>query len=126
MGREEVNRELTDLKPELQELVKKIYSNIIVYNRLPMDMFEGKRSQERQQWLYDNKYSQTLNSNHKDGGAVDFVYCLDNKWSWDNSVLHYFDFLGERVLELYGDKIEWGGKCFGSFIDKPHFQLKRK
>ena len=123
MAKEDVNRELTDLKPELQELVKKIYSNIIVYNRLPIDMFEGIRTQERQQWLYDNKYSKTLNSNHKDGGAVDFVVFLDNKWSWDDRYLHYFNFLGGRVKELYGDKLTWGGEW--AWKDLAHYELKR-
>lgn len=123
MAKEDVCRDLTQLKPELQELVNKIYSNIIVYNRIPMEVFETKRTLERQEWLFKQGMSKTMNSRHLDGSAVDFVYCLDGKWSWDNSVLHYFDFLGKRVIELYGDRLEWGGSWL-QFIDKPHFQLK--
>lgn len=125
MGKEDINSDLTLLKPELQELVNKIYSNIIIYNRIPMEHFETMRTLERQEWLFHEGFSKTLNSKHLNGSAVDFVYRdpETKKWSWDNNVIHYFDFLGARVLELYGDKIFWG-KNFISFKDYPHFELK--
>lgn len=123
MAKEDVNRDVSQLQPEMQILVEKIYRNIIVHHQLPMGLFEGKRTQERQQWLFDQGYSKTLNSRHLDGSAVDFVFYYDGKWSWDNDKLHYFDFLGKRIVELYGDRLEWGGN-WTQFVDKPHIQLR--
>jgi peptidoglycan L-alanyl-D-glutamate endopeptidase CwlK len=124
MSKEDVNRDITLLKPEMQEMVNKIYRDIIVFNRLPIELFEGIRTQERQQWLFDQGYSKTLNSRHFDGSAVDFVYCVDGHWSWDNYTLHYIEFLGKRVMELYPDKLVWGGSWI-TFVDKFHFELRK-
>lgn len=125
MAKEDVDNNPDFLKPELRELVSKIYSNVILFHNLPMEMFECKRTLERQEWLVKQGFSKTLNSRHLDGSAVDFVFRDPQtlKWSWDNSIIHYYDFMGARVMELYGDRIEWGGK-WKTFVDKPHYQLK--
>lgn len=124
MSKEDVDRNVDNLKPEMKDFVQKIYSNIIVYNRLPMELFEGKRTMERQEWLFKQGYSKTTNSRHLDGSAVDFVWYdeTEKKWSWDNNILHYFNFLGGRVLELYGDRIVWGGSW--TWLDLAHFELR--
>jgi peptidoglycan L-alanyl-D-glutamate endopeptidase CwlK len=124
MSKEDVQRDVLLLKPELQNLVRNIEIGIIQYHNLPLKVFETKRTLERQEWLFEQGYSKTLNSRHLDGSAVDFVYYKDGKWSWDNGVLHYYHFLGERVKELFGNRLMWG-KDFINLTDLPHFELKK-
>jgi peptidoglycan L-alanyl-D-glutamate endopeptidase CwlK len=122
MSVEDVDNDVTHLKPELQDLVAKIKQNIIIYNNLPMKVFETARTPERQKWLFDNGYSKTLNSNHLTGSAVDIVYYLDGNWSWDNKIIYYFNFLGAKVKDLYGDQLTWGGEW--AWKDLAHYELK--
>jgi len=67
--------------------VKKKYPDAMV--------FEAKRSQERQNWLYgvgrthslDRKpVTRTLNSNHKDGNAVDIIFNGKREWPYDDLI----------------------------------------
>lgn len=61
--------------------------------------------------------TQTLNSNHIKGIAIDFAPCKDGKIWWDapESVWNEMGKIGKK----YG--FSWGGDWKG-FVDKPHFE----
>lgn len=78
-------------------------------------LFEGYRSPERQQTLYDTTKStkaRAWQSAHQYGLAADFVPYVLNEWSWANH--HDWKFL-KRCAQLCGldVPIDW---------DKPHVQ----
>lgn len=86
---------------------------------------EGLRTKERQQQLFNEGKSQTLNSRHLTGNAVDIVIFIDNKVTWD---LKYYKVLSEHikaVAKLNDVPIVWGGD-WKSFVDAVHFELDRK
>lgn len=46
---------------------------------------------------------------------------------YENAVILSFDILANKFLEIskkLGIEIEWGGTCFKTLVDRPHFQLK--
>jgi peptidoglycan L-alanyl-D-glutamate endopeptidase CwlK len=115
------------LEDDLKELVDHILCDIIVYHRLDFRVFETLRHPERQKYLVLNKFSQTLHSRHLPNikgksEAVDLVYHVDGKPTWDPKYKPQYDFLGHKILEKYGDKLRWGGN-FKSFYDGPHYEL---
>jgi len=68
--------------------------NLFEENDLPFRMFEGFRSPQRQDYLYQQGRSRPGNiitnarpwtSFHQYGLAADFVLFINNKWSWDTS-----------------------------------------
>lgn len=82
-------------------------------------VIEGLRSLERQRQLVASGASQTMNSRHLTGHAVDIVpYPLS--WDWP---LYYpiADAMKKAAVELDVD-LEWGGEWV-SFKDGPHWQL---
>lgn len=95
---------------------------------------EGVRTKERQLELFLAKKSQTMNSRHLTGHAVDLAIWADtnadkvvgvNELSW--KFQHYqelADFVKKAAQEL-GVAIVWGGDWV-SFKDGPHFELDRK
>lgn len=85
---------------------------------------EGVRTFERQAQLYAAKASQTMNSRHLTGHAVDLAVKVGGQvvWTW-----HIYAQLGafvkEKAKEL-GIPIVWGGD-FLTLKDGPHFELPR-
>lgn len=86
---------------------------------------EGLRTKERQQQLFDQGKSKTLNSRHLSGKAVDVVIFLGSTITWD---VKYYKILSEHikaVAKLNDVPIVWGGD-WESFVDAVHFELDRK
>ena len=61
----------------------------------------------------------TLQSNHRSGMAWD-IACSPPQALYDSNVLKK---AGEVAKKL---GIRWGGSCFGTFIDSPHFEIDNK
>jgi peptidoglycan LD-endopeptidase CwlK len=93
---------------------------------------EGLRSRERQAQLVAIGASQTMNSRHLTGHAVDLAYWLDDgdgavengeiRWDWP-----LYARMGEAVKQAAreeGVPIVWGGD-WPRFRDGPHFELDR-
>ncbi len=117
------------LDEELREIVDHIFCDIIVYHRLDFIVFETLRNPERQKFLFESGVSKTLNSRHLPNThgkseAIDLVYRVNGKPTWDLKHKAAYDFLGYKVLDKYGDKLQWGGN-FKNFYDAPHFQLTK-
>ena len=81
---------------------------------------EGLRTKERQEQLFKEGKSKTMNSKHLTGRAVD-LYALDNgKINW-NGFENLVRLMKQSATEL-GVKITCGYDWAGSW-DKPHFEL---
>lgn len=99
----------------------------------PFIVTEGLRTRERQAQLVAIGASQTMNSRHLTGHAVDLAYWLDDgdgvpengevRWDWPLYVQ-----LANAVKRAAEDEcvpIIWGGD-WERFRDGPHFELDRR
>lgn len=117
-------RSLERLKGVHPDLVKVMQASI---SDSPYDfgITEGRRTPERQQQLYKEGKSRTLNSRHLTGHAVDIAVFIGKDVSWD---FRYYDAVAEhikKVAESLKIPIVWGGEWRG-LVDGPHFELNRK
>lgn len=106
---------LQGVHPDLVSVVKRA----IQITEQDFTVIEGMRTIERQEELVAKGASQTMNSRHLTGHAVDLApYPL--AWDWP---LFYpiADAMKQAAKEL-GVDLEWGGD-WSSFKDGPHFQL---
>ena len=109
---------LSGVHPDLVAVVKRA----IEITEQDFSVTEGLRTRDRQRRLVNEGKSQTMNSRHLTGHAVDLVpYPVS--WDWE-----YFypiaDAMKAAAKELEVD-LEWGGD-WKSFKDGPHFQLSWK
>lgn len=108
---------LSTIKPELQKVCLKAFETV------PFDVtiLEGIRTKERQKQLVAEGRSQTMNSRHLTGDAVDIApYPID----WKD--VARFKTLSEHMKAASKElniPIEWGGD-WKSLVDCPHYQLK--
>ena len=111
---------------ELQQVME------LAIKRSPYDfgISEGIRTLKRQEELFTQGRSKTMNSRHlanryKLSEACDIKVYVDGLLTWD---IKYYRKVAQAVfsaaIEL-GIQIEWGG-LWGTFIDGPHFQLRSK
>ncbi|MBS0055537.1 M15 family metallopeptidase [Yersinia sp. KBS0713] len=109
---------LTGVHPDLVKVVRR------ALELTPMDfkVIEGRRTLERQRELVKAGASQTLNSRHLTGHAIDIVPLPDGKVSWEWKYFYPMaDAMKQAAAEL-GIAVEWGGN-WTTFKDGPHFQL---
>lgn len=86
---------------------------------------EGLRTLERQKELYEAGASQTMNSRHLTGHAVDLAVKVGKEVRWDWPLYHRLAADVKEAAFQMGVPIEWGGN-WKSFKDGPHFQLPWK
>jgi hypothetical protein len=137
---------LVGVQPALVAVVKRA----IELTKVDFGVIEGVRTQARQQELVNSGASQTMNSRHLTGHAVDLMAYVGTRASWE---LNLYDDIADAVkaaaIEL-NTPIKWGGawtvqdirKWHGTmqsamnsyiderrkqgrrpFIDGPHFEL---
>jgi len=111
---------LKNLHPDLVKVVQ----HAIELSEVDFTVLEGLRCIERQRELVKAGASQTMNSRHLDGHAVDLGAWVDGQvdWSWP-----LYDKIGKAMKEASaqcGIPIEWGGDW--KMRDGPHFQLPWK
>lgn len=83
---------------------------------------EGLRTPERQKMLYMAGKSQTINSQHCKGRAVDVCVLIDGKADWTFANYATVARAVKAAALQLGIKVQWGGD-WHSFKDGPHFQL---
>ncbi|MFY3772167.1 hypothetical protein AHYW_001749 [Providencia manganoxydans] len=89
-------------------------------------VIEGKRNEARQRDLVASGKSQTMNSRHLTGHAVDCAPLVNREIPWKD--WSKFKLVADAVLQAgkdLGIDVEWGGN-WKSFKDGPHFQLTHK
>lgn len=112
---------LTGVHPDLVRVVKRA----LEITTVDFAVLEGVRSKARQEQLVKAGASQTLNSRHITGHAVDLGAYVSGSVRWDWPLYHKIaDAVKQASAEL-GVPIEWGGD-WQKFKDGPHFQLPRK
>jgi len=109
---------LSGVHPDLVAVVKRA----IEITEADFVVIEGVRHIERQRQLVAKGASQTMNSRHLTGHAVDIApYPLS--WDWE-----YFYPIAD-AMKTAADELEvaivWGGD-WNTFKDGPHFELDRK
>lgn len=96
---------LKGVNPNLVEVVKRA----IEISGIDFRVSEGLRTKERQAELVRQGASQTMNSRHLTGNAVDLVAIVDGQVSWDFN--HYYTIaqaIAQASTEL-GVTVRWGG-----------------
>ena len=103
----------------------KVVERAIQLTPIDFTVLEGVRLLERQKALLAAGASQTLNSRHLTGNAVDLGAWVDEQidWSWP-LYRKIADAMKSAAKEL-NVPIVWGGD-WKSFKDGPHFELDRK
>jgi peptidoglycan L-alanyl-D-glutamate endopeptidase CwlK len=120
LGRRSVER-LQGVHPDLVRVVER------AIDLTPVDftVLEGLRSPERQQALVASGASQTLNSRHITGHAVDLGAWVDNQVDWSWPLYAKIANAMKAAANELGVSIVWGGD-WRTFKDGPHFELDRR
>ena len=119
-GKRSIER-LQGVHPDLVRVVER------AIDLTPVDftVLEGLRSPERQQTLVASGASQTLNSRHITGHAVDLGAWVDNQVDWSWPLYAKIANAMKAAANELGVSIVWGGD-WRTFKDGPHFELDRK
>ena len=91
----------------------------------PFIVTEGLRTLERQKQLVAKGASQTLDSRHLTGHAVDLALTVDGAVRWDWPLYRKLGDTVKAAAKELSVPIVWGGDWKG-FPDGPHFELNRK
>lgn len=112
------------LKGVHPDLVK-VVEHAIEITTVDFAVLEGLRTPERQKVLKEAGASQTLNSRHITGHAVDLGAWVDGEVRWDWPLYHQIAKAMKAAAAELNIPIEWGGD-WRTFKDGPHWQLPRK
>ncbi|HHU0619175.1 TPA: M15 family metallopeptidase [Proteus mirabilis] len=107
------------------DLVKVVHRALEITD-IDFMVIEGKRNEARQRQLVASGKSQTMNSRHLTGHAVDCAPLVNNQIPWNDWL--YFKKVADAMMQAakeFGVDIEWGGN-WKTFKDGPHFQLTHK
>ncbi|MDZ4739129.1 MAG: M15 family metallopeptidase [Alphaproteobacteria bacterium] len=114
-------KKLQGIHPDLRRVVMRAAEHT------PIDFIvtEGVRTMRRQRELVESGASQTFNSRHLTGHAIDFAPVIGGEitWKWPpfRAIARNFK---EAAQEL-GIAIAWGGD-WRDFKDGPHIELDRR
>lgn len=112
---------LEGVHPDLVKVLVDAYAGIQLLG-VDVIVTEGVRDGLRQQKLLAEGKSQTLNSRHLTGHALDIAVIKDGTATWD---LEYYRQVADVVKDsakAHGIDVEWGGD-WSSLVDGTHFQL---
>ena len=114
-------RSLTSLKgihPDLRRVIDRALQE----SPLDFTVIEGLRTEHRQRQLVASGASQTMNSRHITGHAVDLLPIGPNGPAFDWPLYHKLGPAVKMAAKVEGVDLEWGGD-WTRFKDGPHFQL---
>ena len=112
---------MTGVHPDMVRVVKRA----IQLTEVDFKVLEGLRTKARQKQLVAAGASQTMNSRHITGHAVDLGAMLGGTVRWDWPLYHKVAAAMKKAAKELGVAIVWGGD-WKSFKDGPHFELDRK
>ena len=118
-------RSLDRLKGVHSDLVK-VVKRAIEISDYDFMVVEGMRTIETQREYVKKGVSKTMNSYHLKGEAGDLAPLENGAIDWNNTK-GQFDSVAEAMKQAAKElnvEIEYGGD-WKSFVDKPHFQIKR-
>ena len=111
------------LKGVHEDLIK-VVERAIEISTVDFTVLEGLRDPERQKTLMESGASQTLNSRHITGHAVDLGAWVDNQVDWSWPLYHKIASAMKEAAKQVDVPIEWGGDW--KMKDGPHWQLPWK
>jgi len=111
---------LKGVHPDLVKVVERA----IEISTIDFTVLEGLRTPERQKTLLEAGASQTLNSRHITGHAVDLGAWVDNQVDWSWPLYTKIATAMKDAAKQEGVSIVWGGDW--KMRDGPHFELNRK
>ena len=114
------SEKLAKVHPDLQ----RVFNEAIKNSPLDFSITEGLRTRERQKELFSAGKSQTMNSRHLTGKAVDIAVLVDGAITWDFAKYQIVASHIKKVAKELNIDIVWGGD-WQSFKDGPHFELHR-
>jgi peptidoglycan L-alanyl-D-glutamate endopeptidase CwlK len=91
-------------------------------SQVPFIITEGVRTTARQAELLARGASQTMNSKHITGRAIDVAAVIDGKVSWNYPYYVSISKTFKEAASELGVRIRWGGD-WKSFKDGPHYEL---
>jgi peptidoglycan L-alanyl-D-glutamate endopeptidase CwlK len=112
---------LNGVHPDLVRVVKLA----IQLSEIDFVVLEGVRTKERQALLKTIGASQTMNSRHLTGHAVDLGALLNKEVRWDWPLYHKIAKAMKQAATDLNVQIVWGGD-WRTFKDGPHFELNKK
>lgn len=120
MSKSKICRNLDKLHPYVKQQALAVLATC-EEEGLNVDIFETIRTEERQKWLVSNGKSKTMNSYHRLGMAVDFVFkTKSGNWTW-RVAKEKWDRLA-AIMEDHGFYSLWKRKGW----DGPHGQVNLK
>lgn len=118
-GRSETN--LVGIHEDLVKVVRRAAE----ISPTPFIVIEGRRTEQRQRELVKAGASQTMNSRHLTGHAVDIVPYIDRTIRWDWPAFYpIVDAMRQAAKELSIPVVH--GADWKKFRDGPHHELDRK
>ena len=112
------------LKGVHDDLVK-VVERAIEITTVDFTVIEGLRTPERQKTLMESGASQTLNSRHITGHAVDLGAWVDDQVDWSWPLYHKVAAAMKEAAKESNVKIVCGAD-WKNFPDGPHFELDRR
>ena len=109
---------LAGVHPDLIRVVERA----IELTEVDFTVLEGVRSKARQEKLVASGASQTMNSRHLTGHAVDLGAYVAGSIRWDWPLYYRIADAMKAAAEELGTPLTWGGD-WESFPDGPHFEL---
>lgn len=106
---------MAGIHPDLRRVVLRLAS----FTTIPFFVIEGLRSEKDQKAMVARGASQTLNSRHLTGHAIDIAPKKDT-WAWP--AYHELAKQVKAAAKLEGVALDWGGDWW-RFKDGPHWEL---
>lgn len=117
LGQQSMER-LVSVHPDLRSIVQRA----IEITTVDFTVLEGLRTRERQRELFKIGATETMNSRHLTGHAVDLGAWVRGGVRWDWPLYHKIALAMKAAAEELNIPVEWGGDWIG-FKDGPHYQL---
>lgn len=114
-------KNLDGVHPDLVRVVERA----ITLTPIDFTITEGRRTAARQQQLVAAGASQTMNSRHITGHAVDFAALIGGKVRWDWPLYPRIAGAFKQAAQDLGIPIVWGGDWI-TLVDGPHIELDRR
>lgn len=111
-------RNLEGIHPDL----RKVCDLALKLSKYDFIVVEGLRTIEQQRIYVSEGKSQTMNSRHLTGHAVDFAPIVNGNVTWTNVACKVVANAFKAAAEQLGIQITWGGDWKG-FVDADHIEL---